>query len=239
VSTDPLALAAEISRSTARLIVTAQGLTDESVAAPSLLPGWTRGHVLSHLARSSDGAVNLLTWARTGVPTPQYESKARRAEDIEAGAGRTAAAQLEDLSGASDRFAAAIDAMPAHAWASVVQMTNGRELSAAQFMWFRLREVEIHHVDLDAGYDPADWPEAFVLRLCRTIAEDFGGRADGPRVVLRAPEIGHDLVVGDGVTGPVVSGPVRTVAAWLTGRSSGDGLTVTPTEPLPPVPALG
>ena len=37
------------------------------VAGPSRLPGWSRGHVLSHLARNADALVNLLTWARTGI----------------------------------------------------------------------------------------------------------------------------------------------------------------------------
>ena len=48
------------------------------MAGPSLLPGWSRGHVLTHLARNADGAVNLLTWARTGVETPQYVSQEQR-----------------------------------------------------------------------------------------------------------------------------------------------------------------
>ena len=195
--------------------------------------------MLTHLSRNADGAVNLLTWARTGVRTPQYESLARRAADIEAGAGRAAAAQLDDLTVSCERFADAVDAMPAPGWTHVVETAGGRELAAAQFMWFRLREVEIHHVDLDAGYGPADWPEAFALRLCRTVAEDMAKRAEGPRVVLRTPEVGHDLVLGDAVASPVVSGPVRAVAAWLIGRSDGNGLTVTPAGPLPPVPPLG
>ena len=239
MSTDPLALAAEISRSTTRLLKTARALSDETVAAPSLLPGWTRGHVLTHLSRNADGAVNLLTWARTGVRTPQYESMARRAADIKAGAGRAAAAQLDDLTASCARFADAVDAMPAQGWTYVVETAGGRELAAAQFMWFRLREVEIHHVDLHAGYGPADWPEAFALRLCRTVAEDMATRAEGPRLVLRAPEVGHDLVLGEGAKSPVVSGTVRAVVAWLIGRSDGNGLTVTPAGPLPPVPPLG
>ncbi len=240
MTTDPLGLTAEISRSTTTLLATTRGLSDEAVAGPSLLPGWTRGHVLTHLSRNADGAVNLLTWARTGVRTPQYESKAARNADIEAGAGRGATSQLDDLTAACDRFAAAVDAMPAEAWAALVEMTSGRTLSAAQFMWSRLNEVEIHHVDLDAGYTPADWPEAFALRLCRTVAEDMAGRADGPQAVLRAPELAPELVLGDdAVASPVVAGPVRAVVAWLIGRSDGTGLTVTPAGPLPPVPPLG
>src|SRR5256885_15091039 len=58
---------------------------------PSLLPGWTRGHVLTHVARNGDGLGNLLRWARTGTETPMYASREARRADIEAGAGRSAA----------------------------------------------------------------------------------------------------------------------------------------------------
>ena len=43
----------------------AAALDPAQVAGPSRLSGWTRGHVLSHLARNADALVNLLTWART------------------------------------------------------------------------------------------------------------------------------------------------------------------------------
>ena len=49
---------------------------DDAFAAPSGLPGWTRAHVLTHVARNADAMINLLTWARTGVPTPAYASDA-------------------------------------------------------------------------------------------------------------------------------------------------------------------
>lgn len=239
MTTDPLGLAEDVELATARLLATARDLDDPMVAAPSLLPGWTRGHVLTHVARNADGAVNLLTWARTGVQTPQYPSWEAREADIEAGAYRPAETIREDLSGACQRFAAAVDAMPAEAWSSVVQWTSGTQAPAARVMWSRLREVEIHHVDLGAGYTAAEWPEAFTLRLARSLAREFGEREDGPRVVIRAPEIGHDLTIGEGTTEPVVIGAAWAVAAWLIGRSTGEGLTVEPPGSLPPVPALG
>ena len=242
VSTDPLALDRDIADATARLLATAAGLDDAMVRAPSALPGWTRGHVLTHLARNADGATNLLTWARTGVETPQYASLAQRAADIEAGAGRNAAAQLDDLDAACARFAAAVSAMPALAWSTVVRWTDGRESPAAQVMWRRLREVEIHHVDLSTGYRPADWPEAFTLRLLRAVAHDLSARepsAGELRFVVRSPEVGHDVEVGAGAIGPVISGPARAAAAWLIGRGEGAELTVEPPGPLPVVPPLG
>ena len=70
MSADPLVLLDDVERATSRLLATA-GSLDADPSAPSLLPGWTRGHVLTHVARNADSLVNLLTWARTGVVTPQ------------------------------------------------------------------------------------------------------------------------------------------------------------------------
>src|SRR4051812_32675009 len=97
MTTDPLAMLAEVDRATKRLLTRLERLDDAAIAGPSLLPGWTRGHVLTHLARNADSYVNLLTWARTGVPTPQYPSPQARVADIEAGAGRPAVVQVADL----------------------------------------------------------------------------------------------------------------------------------------------
>ena len=67
---------ASIAAATGRLLTVAGTLTDAEVAEPSLLPGWTRGHVLTHLARNADGLANLLRWAGTGIETPVYASAA-------------------------------------------------------------------------------------------------------------------------------------------------------------------
>jgi maleylpyruvate isomerase len=236
---DPLGLAEDVDRATRAMLVTAGRLDDAEVAGASGLPGWTRGHVLTHLARNADGAVNLLRWGRTGVETPQYVSMEQRGLDIEAGAPRGAAEQLADLTDACARFSEAVARMTAEAWTTEVRWTSGRTAPAAHVMWSRLQEVEIHHVDLAAGYGPDDWPPAFTLRLLRESAKSFGRRDNGPRVVLRTPEVGHDLVIGEGTTTPVISGPATTAVAWLIGRGAGDGLVVEPSGPLPPVPPLG
>ena len=54
MTADPLVLIAEVDRATARLLATARTLDDDAVRAPSPLPGWTRGHVLTHVARNAD-----------------------------------------------------------------------------------------------------------------------------------------------------------------------------------------
>jgi maleylpyruvate isomerase len=205
VTADPLVLVAEVERATSRLLETARGL--DSLSAPSLCEGWTRGHVLSHLSRNAAAYVNLLTWARTGIESPMYANADVRTADIDAGADRPLPDQLTDLVATHQRFAAAVEDMPPSAWSAEVRFTSGAAAPAARVVWSRLCEVEIHHVDLDAGYTPADWAPGFARRLL------------------------HEAPPPAGVTGPD-----HALAAWLIGRSDGATLTVADGGALPPVP---
>jgi len=229
VSADPLVLLADVDRATARLLDTAAAL-DGDPATPSLLPGWSRGHLLTHVARNADGLVNLLTWAGTGVVTPQYPSWEKRDADIEAGSGRPWDVLVADVRDSAARFAEAASALDAEAWAVLLDLPHGPS-PVALVPWRRLREVEVHHVDLTASYTPADWPESFAHRLLHEIA---GGLAD-LSLTLRPDHLGHPLKVGNGGP-PDVSGPAYALAAWLAGRSPGTDLTVEPPGPLPTVP---
>ena len=227
MTVDPLVLMTDVETATEQLLRTAESLDPGSVAKPSPLPGWTVGHVLTHVARNADAYTNLLIWARTGVETPAYPTPTARVEGIEAGAGRPLPEQIEDIRTAHERFADAAAAMPAEAWTFHLPPTG---LSAAAVPWARLREVEVHHVDLGAGYSPADWPDAFALRLLREIV---GGATAGPALVLRPNGIDHPFTIGDAAGAPEVSGPTRSIAAWLAGRADGTDLTVSPEGELP------
>jgi maleylpyruvate isomerase len=154
-------LMGQIDDATQRLLRTTAGLTAEEVRQPSLLPGWSRGHVLSHVARNADGLRNLLIWARTGTRTPMYPSPQAREQGIEAGAGRGPAEQAADLTATADAFRAEAMALPEPAWQVLVATLNDPPFPATHVLTRRLVEVELHHADLGAGYSPADWPEAF------------------------------------------------------------------------------
>jgi maleylpyruvate isomerase len=233
MTVDPLALADDLDRATARMLDTVAGISDERMAEPSLLPGWTRGHVVTHLARNADSLVNLLTWARTGVVTPQYASPEEREAGIEAGYARPADEQLVDLREACGRFARAVTGMPAEAWPVVLDEKQG---SAARVVWRRLREVEVHHVDLAAGYDWPDLPEAFTLRLLNELVA-VRPRDDGSGAAVRIRPAGaaHALRLGEGEPAVTVSGAPHELAAWLAGRSAGTALTVEPQGDLPTI----
>ncbi|MFF4875677.1 MULTISPECIES: maleylpyruvate isomerase family mycothiol-dependent enzyme [unclassified Micromonospora] len=235
MTTDPLLLTGEVDDATSRLLRTAASFDAADLAAASLLPDWTRGHVLAHLARNADGFVNLLTAARTGEPVPMYASPEARAADIEAGAGRPPAEHLDDLRRSADRFTEAVAAMPVEAWAATVQTRRG-PWPAALLVWGRLREIEVHHLDLAADYRPADWSEAFAHRLLHEVAAHHADQPAPPSMVLRFDGAGHELVIGERADAPIIAGPAPDLAAWLIGRDGGDALAVTPDGPLPTPP---
>lgn len=230
-------LGARLDTATKNLLQTASGLTDEQARAASLLPGWSRGHVLTHLARSADGLRNLLIWARTGVETPQYPNVEVRNADIEAGSGRPAADLAADVAEAAAGFAAEAATLRGAEWVAEVRGIRGAPHPAWYTLFRRLCEVEVHHVDLAAGYRPADWPAEFAAECLQRVAGDFTGQ-DSPAALLRATDSGAQHRIGPAATTTAltITGPQRDLLAWLIGRSGGAGLTADPPGPLPSPP---
>jgi maleylpyruvate isomerase len=222
-----------------RLNATVAKLTDADAAAPSLLPGWTRGHVLSHLARNADGLASLLRWARTGEQTPMYPSQEARDAAIEAGAGRPAAELAADVRACAAALAAEAARMPDDAGSVQVRRTPvGEPFPASAVPMKRLTETEIHHVDLAAGYGYRDWPREFVADVLPAVAEFFREREDAPAVRLTVTGESQTYLLGPaGAASPVlVRGAADNVLAWLLGRHTGEGLEVQPGPSLPVLP---
>ena len=127
-SADAVVLAQEVTRqltaiehATEIMLATVDGLDDLSVRQPSLLDGWSRAHVITHLARNADGCTNLLIWARTGIEHPMYASGDDRDEAIAEGAVRGHRLLAEDLAASAERFASSARALPPQAWAAEMQ----------------------------------------------------------------------------------------------------------------------
>ena len=225
----------DVEAATVRLVTAAAELDDDAVHAPSALPGWTRGHVLTHVARSADSMTNLLVWARTGVETPQYASAEARAAGIADGAPRGAAEQLADLRATSDRFLATARDLPGDAWRVTVRSFNGDDHAAWFTLVRRWCEVEIHHVDLGTGYTPADWPDAFVAHVLGYTADRWAARNTAPAAILRDTAAEREWRFPASDPSSSVAGPGPALAAWAVGRSSGTGLSSTP-GPVPTPP---
>src|SRR5688572_18290912 len=224
--------------STDRLLATVDGLDDAALRAPSLLPGWTRAHVLTHIARNADGLVNLVTWARTGEETPMYPGgQAGRAAEIEAGVDRHIGDIRLDLSDSAERLLGAFADFPTEGLSREVRFASGGTALGWELPVIRTREVEIHHVDVDGGYTPAHWSEEFVHRTLDQLAPFFRSDRDVPVGRLAASDAGRSWEVA--ADGPTLKGPSNALLAWLTGRSSGDGLQLDTSDPVPPAPRWG
>jgi len=200
-------------------------LTDEEFTGPSLLPGWTRAHVLAHLARSADALVDLLTWARTGVETPAHPSDEARDAQIAETAALSPAELRGEVLAATRRLAAAVRELPAQAWAAQVRTRQGHDLPAAELPWLRAREVWVHAVDLDAGIGFADVPDDVLAAVVDDVFRQWDARDAVPDVALFA----GDREWGTGSL--AVAGTLPAVTAWITGRS--DGADLQADGPLP------
>jgi maleylpyruvate isomerase len=228
----------EMAAATDRLLASVDQLTEDDLRRPSLLPGWTRAHVLTHIARNADGLATLADNARTGGDRPMYPGGPdQRDTDIEAGAGRGLGDIRLDLGDSADRLMAAFADFPLEARPRVVTLRSGATAYGWEIPYLRIRELEIHHVDLDAGYTPADWSPAFAARTLDQISPFFRDNRECPVGVLAASDGNGRWEVA--TAGPTLAGPQTALLGWLTGRTSGPGLVLDPPGELPKAPRWG
>ncbi|AZM52622.1 mycothiol maleylpyruvate isomerase [Streptomyces sp. WAC 01529] len=210
---------ASVRDATERLLSAAAKLNNDSTAEPSRLPGWTRGHVLAHLARNADALVNVL------AGRPMYASAEARDADIERDAPRPLTEQLADVAESAARFRDEA-AKPAD-WSRTVELRNGVTDSASRVPFRRWVEVELHHVDLGIGYELEDLPEEFVQREISFLTARFSGNAGVPPTLItdgtHAWRTGREGAPDDATV--KVSGPAPEVVGWLSGRRDGSALT--------------
>ena len=199
-----------------RLLGDTIGISEDDWQAPSRVPGWTRAHVASHLARNADGLRRLIDGALTGEPTAMYSSLVQRDRDIERGSERTALELQIDLDTSSQQLARAFDRVPESAWPVLVETPAGgfplRLLPLA-----RLNEVVLHHWDLDCGYPLADVDAAVARWLLEWAVLRYAHREDLPGIALESSS-GLRATLGSGVDKARVRGTDAQLVYWLSGR---------------------
>ena len=154
-------LSDQIDQATQHLIDAARVIAEPDLRAPSLLPGWTRAHVLAHVARGADAMRNLLVGVRSRQERPAYVSAEARQAEIEYGAGMQAKELMADLANSAMALRTIARQLPDEGWQVPVRILDSAPFPAAQLLTRRLVEVELHHCDLGTGYGPADWPSFF------------------------------------------------------------------------------
>ena len=184
-------------------------LTDDQVRRPSLLPGWSVGHVVTHLCRNADAFARMIDGARRGEVVAMYPNgREGRAADIEAGADRCAAEIIADLTSAMARLDDAFSQCTELGW-SGAGLTVVGEIRIVDMPARRRAEVEIHRVDLGLGYTVADWPDDFVRAELDRLRGLWASRQ--PMGLAQLPRAALVLTPNERL-------------AWLAGRLVVDGL---------------
>ena len=197
---------ARVASAQARFEAAVADLSDAQARAASLLPGWTVGHVLTHVARNADSHVRRCQGA-----VDQYEGGAEgRAAEIEAGASRPAADLVEDVRASGAAALAAFAAVPDDGWDAVSRDVGGVERPLRDLPSRRWQELEVHVVDLGLGVTHRDWPDEFVSAWLPRIRASMASRVGTPLETPAGLDPHGEL-------------------AWLYGRLTGPDWPVLPT----------
>ncbi len=216
----------ETALATTRYLQALTVLDEESARAPSLLPGWTRAHVVAHLSRNADAFERVLTQAASGQQATMYDAQDSRDRDIEATVRDLDLERLlDDARASARRLEQAWRGCDADPGTSYARLPDAAETFPLHTVGFRRRvEVEVHHADLGLGYLPSAWPTDFSLRVVGQRQDELSGLpGGGPSMVLSSTDVDGLWKLGRG-QGPEISGTVGDLAWWLVGRGGGQGL---------------
>lgn len=203
-------------------------MPDDAFRAPSALPGWSRAHVVAHVARNAEALTRLATWARTGVETPMYADREERAAQIESSAQAPVETLRRELITTADELDAAFAALDDEAWLAEVRTALGRPVPAAEIPWMRVREVWVHAVDLDVGAGVDDLPPEVVDALLDDVTATLSEREGCPVARLAPVDREHTWWLGpeseSGSGFLELRGEAASVLGWLVGRTGGAGV---------------
>ena len=117
-----------------------------------------------------------------------------REKDIETGSTFSRDDLLSDLTSSCRELEAAWEGLDDDLWEFLVQVAPAPR-PLVEVLFRRLREVEVHHVDLDVSYVASNWPEAYVEGELRRTLHKLPNRANHAELVewligrRSAPEI--------------------------------------------------
>jgi maleylpyruvate isomerase len=178
-----------------RILAALAPLSDDDFRSESLLPRYSRGHLVNHLTNK----IRAHVWLFGGPSADEIRRLHPDGYDpdlaADSGADRSADELRAELRHAFDQLEAAWDALDETLWDRQGIMTAGPR-TMAEIVTHHLRNVEVHHLDLDTGYRPSDWPLHFVEGELAKRLRGLPDRADHADLLAwllgraRAPELG-------------------------------------------------
>lgn len=213
---------------TKRFLAVVSSLSDGEFRAASRLPGWSKAHVVGHVARNAEALTRLATWARTGVETPMYADRDQRAAEIEESAAAPPPELRESVVDTAQRLDAELGRLGAAQWAAPVRSALGRRIPAAEVPWMRIREVWLHAVDLGDDTLLSEIPDGVADLLLDDVCAGLSTKDGCPDVVVAPADRDAEWRLGTGKARAVARGSAAELVGWVTGRL--------PRPDLPPLP---
>jgi maleylpyruvate isomerase len=181
-------------------------MSRELVRGSSLLPGWTRAHLLAHLAANSDSHLRRSLAAVDGLEVDQYSGGAAgREQEIETRATRDGERLIEEVMLSGGTLVDCWQGLDTAVWSAKTKQLNGPDLTLRDLPRRRWQEIEVHLVDLDIGETYRDWPDEFVALFLPRLRTSVERR------------------LSPGSKRPSAELDDRTELAWLYGRTQPGG----------------
>ena len=206
-----------IGDATSRLLGDTIGMSEAAWREPSLLPGWSRAHVATHVARGADDLSSLAVDPTRGLD--HSADQEARFVALEHGADRPGISLQLDL----DQSASAMH----RSWNDVADWDApvtilGMSCTLATLAIIRLHEVCIHHLDLRTGSDVDAIDRDAAVWLLRWVLSRVAGPAGRAMTITAAS--GTSATIGSGRVHRNVSGTDARLWAWLSGRADASGI---------------
>lgn len=218
-----------LGRETTMLEATAASLSAEELRAPSLCEGWTRAHVLAHLASNGRALVRLIDWATTGEEQQVYPSQEARNREIDELAALPREELLERLRESAAYFAEQSGRLSGELAVAAVDL-HGKEIPVTSIVALRIAEVVVHHHDLDTAWTIEEADPDSLLNAIESAVRTM--RAKGAPGMTLVTEERDEWVVGDGALR--VEADREGLLAWL---ARGETEGVEADGPLPALPS--
>ncbi|MDR0960556.1 MAG: maleylpyruvate isomerase family mycothiol-dependent enzyme [Propionibacteriaceae bacterium] len=178
-----------------RLLGDTIGLSDYEWQSPSLLPGWSRAHIATHLADNAIALGQAASAVAAGEndvvwPLPQA------GEPIETGSRREGLDLQVALDTSIARLSRSFDSISPERWDTPVRTTLG-PLPARVLVLVRLNELVLHHVDLGLGFGFGQISPQITEWLLPWNAARAGDHF-GDRVIHLVSDEGFEATIGRG-----------------------------------------
>ena len=195
-------------------------LPDAGLDGCSLLPDWTRRHVVAHVGYNARAIARLVEWARTGIETPMYESIGARDAEISFGATLSPIALRNLFDHSAVHLNVEWRDLDPSSWLAGVKTIQGREILVSETVWMRTREVWLHAIDLDNGASFSQVPAPVLSRLLGDITGAWSARGSDEGLVVEVVGSDGTAQYGDTIARPLarISGTLVDVAEWASGR---------------------